>query len=631
MYSKEFESAFQKILDEMRGKSTAVSIAVIKDGELLAAAASGTKDGDPAHPAEVSDLYNVGSVSKTYCAMAVMKLVELGLADLDTPIYQYLPRLYVNDERYTKITLRHCLNHSCALPGTAIGNRYASEYTQPEDFYDMFYDYLSKATMKAEPGEYMVYCNDGFSLAEMVVAKRSGMGYTEFLRKYFLDPLGCYSTCTGVDRRTDRAHVCVAGEPVECAMALGSGGINTDMTDCAKWGWAHIEPGVAFTQEQVDTVTTLQTAPRTPENIRYSFGLGWDVIGFQLPGIDLGPHAFMKSGGTDQFTSYLVVSPALRLSASISMTREGSEAAMPILARCIAAVTGDQARPPEVPKPCEGVKLPEGYAEKYAGRYYSATCFYEVSFKDDKLTIDRSGSKKPLFEDLPFNGKDFGGPIFITDERGIRYLELRAGLPGVSVIAEIPASFGTLDPTWLARDGKRYFITSAKHSDLILGNSVATGKIEVEKDTGIVWFVMNTRDGGCNRMPAMSDGPDKLRTFLTAPNGGSRDHFAPVLTKKDGVEHIRVMNIDATDESVVKELTEGSHDVAENGMQWFSVPAGKKYKVEAGKARLTVVDGEGFVLKDSMCDGEVTEVEGPGWLWAMTGEETCVKAAEIRA
>ena len=84
---------------------TAASAAFIKDGELLAACAAGTQDGDPEKPATVGDLYNVGSVSKVYCTMAVMKLVEMGKVTLDEPVVSYLPRFTMLDERYRQIEL----------------------------------------------------------------------------------------------------------------------------------------------------------------------------------------------------------------------------------------------------------------------------------------------------------------------------------------------------------------------------------------------------------------------------------------------------------------------------------------------------------------------------------------------
>lgn len=63
------------------------------------------------------DLYGIGSISKTYTAAAMMKLVEQGKVDLDEPVTAYLPDFTMADPRYTQITVRMLLNHSSRPDG----------------------------------------------------------------------------------------------------------------------------------------------------------------------------------------------------------------------------------------------------------------------------------------------------------------------------------------------------------------------------------------------------------------------------------------------------------------------------------------------------------------------------------
>ena len=103
---------------------TAISAAFMKDGELTAAFVCGTQNGDTEKPATIFDLYNIGSVSKVYCALAIMKLAEMGKVSLDAPVTEYLPRFSMKDGRYKQITLRMCLNHSSGLPGVMLRTGY---------------------------------------------------------------------------------------------------------------------------------------------------------------------------------------------------------------------------------------------------------------------------------------------------------------------------------------------------------------------------------------------------------------------------------------------------------------------------------------------------------------------------
>ncbi len=94
----------QKDMVESKGRrnGTALSVAFIKDGELVSAFACGAQDGKSRIMATVNDLYCVGSVGKVYCALAVLKLVELGKVSLDAPIIEYLPCFTMSDKRHKK-------------------------------------------------------------------------------------------------------------------------------------------------------------------------------------------------------------------------------------------------------------------------------------------------------------------------------------------------------------------------------------------------------------------------------------------------------------------------------------------------------------------------------------------------
>ena len=63
-----------------------------------------------------------------------------------------------------------CLDHSSGLPGTQ-WKHFSVSTTSKFDYYSEVLNYLSNSTLKADPGTYSTYCNDGFTLAEMVVSK----------------------------------------------------------------------------------------------------------------------------------------------------------------------------------------------------------------------------------------------------------------------------------------------------------------------------------------------------------------------------------------------------------------------------------------------------------------------------
>ena len=81
-------------------KATSVSYAIMIDGEIVAADALGHDGTKEKNPVTLNHTYNVCSISKIFCTVAVMKLVEQGKVNLDTPICEYLPQFTMLDPRY---------------------------------------------------------------------------------------------------------------------------------------------------------------------------------------------------------------------------------------------------------------------------------------------------------------------------------------------------------------------------------------------------------------------------------------------------------------------------------------------------------------------------------------------------
>ncbi len=143
-------------------------------------------------------IYGIGSTSKMFTAVAVMQLVDQEKIVLDTPVVQYIPEFTMKDERYKQITPRMLLNHSSGLNGSSFTDAFLFE---DNDTYahDTLLKQLARQTLKADPGAYSVYCNDGFTLAEILVERVSGMDFTSYIHRYITKPLGMANTETPFD------------------------------------------------------------------------------------------------------------------------------------------------------------------------------------------------------------------------------------------------------------------------------------------------------------------------------------------------------------------------------------------------------------------------------------------------
>nr|WP_300818999.1 serine hydrolase domain-containing protein [uncultured Acetatifactor sp.] len=305
-------------------KTTAACAAVCGPEGLLAAACAGTRGFDDS-PARVDDLYNVGSVSKIYVTAAVMKLVQEGKISLDEPVRRYLPDWRMADERCGEITVRMLLNHSSGIPGTNLHDYLDLE--EEEELYTGKYRntpaYWQTVKLRARPGSFSSYGNDGFDLVAEVVEAVTGKPYIRWLREQITGPAGAFSA--GVGRRLAEGHVKVAcrGDEPEYYNCFGAGAIHTTVPECAMFGSLFIDSRGVIGQAYLDET-------RCPQGATFLQGaydaadycLGWDSL-YNRNRIPLGEGAVIKSGGTEQFTSYLLVGPACGLSLAISATNDG--------------------------------------------------------------------------------------------------------------------------------------------------------------------------------------------------------------------------------------------------------------------------------------------------------------------
>lgn len=186
-----------KLLTETYG-TTSLQYALIDGGEIIVSGQTGKNDLNDKVPLTTNTIYGIGSTSKMFLTASVMKLADEGKIDLDVPVVNYMPDFTMKDKRYKQITPRMLLNHSSGLMGTSTSS--AILYGDNDSYsHDTFLDQLADQNLKADPGAYSVYTNDGFTLAEILVERVSGMSFTAFIHKHFTEPLKMDHTKTPQD------------------------------------------------------------------------------------------------------------------------------------------------------------------------------------------------------------------------------------------------------------------------------------------------------------------------------------------------------------------------------------------------------------------------------------------------
>jgi CubicO group peptidase (beta-lactamase class C family) len=306
----------RKKLPDEYCEHAAAGVSVFFHGEYETGCA-GNCGGAGTRPVTADDLFNLGSLSKVYCAAIIMKLHEEGLIDLDAPVCRYLPEFAVRRGRYGKITVRMLLNHSSGMSGTMYRGAMLDREHRPDDA--GFLRWLSQNSLKAEPGAYSVYCNDGFQLAGMLAARAGSATEQELLAKWITEPIGAVTTRFGRSDPEGTEQIRAEGCRAEYPMAGGAGGIVSRVGDLARFGAQFLDGGYILSRESVQEMIAPQGRTFL-QNDGYSsgFGLGWDFTDYRPWGMDFGKGTVGKSGSTFQFSSFLLVSREHDFCAAVS-------------------------------------------------------------------------------------------------------------------------------------------------------------------------------------------------------------------------------------------------------------------------------------------------------------------------
>ena len=374
------------------GGAVSIQYALWQDGEIIDTGAQGVYSRTENRALTEDILYGIGSVSKIYTTVAVMQLAEDGEVSLDAPVTRYLPEFKMADSRYKDITVRMLLNHSSGIMGTGLAGAVLFDDTDTSATDSLLED-LSTQRLIADPGAYSVYCNDGFTLAELIVEAVSGMDFMDYVDQYILDPIGLENTfAPGGDFDTSRLAKTYSGTstqalPTDCLNAVGAGGLYATASDLAAFGGA-------LTGTQLLKESSLE-AMAWPEYSRgiwpedtldsLAFGLGWDNVEW-YPFCQSGITALAKGGDTLRYHAALVVLPEYGMAAAVvssgGVSTYNQMAASQILIAALAeqGVTVDQTIPalPEA----EPAALPEELKD-YAGYYGSTSAQYRIDLADD--------------------------------------------------------------------------------------------------------------------------------------------------------------------------------------------------------------------------------------------------------
>src|SRR6266540_1094052 len=161
-----------------------VALGIVENGSVTIRGLGVTSVDDPL-PITAHTVFPIASISKTFAATAMMRLVERGKVDLRAPVRTYLPDFRVQDEAVSRdVTISHLLTHTAGWEGQVSGP------DRGEETLKNFVGTLGSLMQLAPPGMAWSYNNAGFSVAGRVIEAVTGMSINAAMRELVFKPLG---------------------------------------------------------------------------------------------------------------------------------------------------------------------------------------------------------------------------------------------------------------------------------------------------------------------------------------------------------------------------------------------------------------------------------------------------------
>ncbi|MEF8874374.1 MAG: serine hydrolase [Candidatus Thermoplasmatota archaeon] len=191
--SKTVEKMEDFIADWMsKNKVPGMSVSVVKGNEKIYSRGFGARDLKENVPATPDTLYGMASITKSFTALAILKLVERGEVNLNDEITEYVPTEWDND-----VSIFNLLTHSSGMPSLGVSEALIDRLIEmderglPLGDLEDFYTHLNgaKNEIAAKPGEEFFYFNSGYALLGQIIEKVSGKNFPEFIHDEIFEPL----------------------------------------------------------------------------------------------------------------------------------------------------------------------------------------------------------------------------------------------------------------------------------------------------------------------------------------------------------------------------------------------------------------------------------------------------------
>ncbi len=222
-------------------------------------------------------VFQIGSMTKQFTAVAVLILEEQGKLKVNDPIAKYIADYPAGD----KITIHHLLTHTSGIKDFT-KMKTLREIAQKEMTPKMMVDFFKNEPVDFAPGEKFDYNNSGYVVLGYLIELVSGETYEDFIKKYIFEKAGMSQSYYASDRQViskraygyhKKEYGFVNKTVISFSVPFSSGSLMSSLADMLKWQNA-LNKNVLLNAESIKKAFSKYKLNNGEE---FTYGYGWHI------------------------------------------------------------------------------------------------------------------------------------------------------------------------------------------------------------------------------------------------------------------------------------------------------------------------------------------------------------------
>ena len=369
---------------QVRANGFSGTFLVARDGKPLVSNGYGYANAEWQIPNAPDTKFRLGSITKQFTSMLIMRLQEQGKVKVQDPICSYLSPC---PDAWKPITIHHLLTHTSGIPSYTDSPDYLKGMMVPKTLDEMVAGFRS-LPLEFEPGSRFKYDNSGYFLLGLIIEKSSGRTYEDLLKTEICGPLGIKDTgydhpATILPRRATGygrdGSTTINAPYLDMLQPYAAGALYSTVQDLLIWDQAlysdRLLPAAA------------RTAMFMPFKDGYAYG--WSIR--PASPATFGRALIEHGGGINGFSSMIVRVPDERVT-SIVLSNFQTAPSNRIAHDLLAIVFGEKYT---VPVEHKVAAVDPGIYDAYVGRYaFAPTFVLTVTREGNRLMTQATGQQK---------------------------------------------------------------------------------------------------------------------------------------------------------------------------------------------------------------------------------------------